>query len=160
MKKNRVNEILVNQAKRRNTVLAFSWVILIVFVISLSFFLTYIERNKESYVTYDEDSIIDYKVLLKENDFFDDSYLGSNSQYIASLIDYINASFEYNLALNEKDVDFKYSYRIEADVNVTHKDVSQPLYNKTVELLKEKEINILHIFNQKINWRKRTPLNR
>ena len=139
MKKNRVNEILINQTKRRNTVLAFSCAIFIISIISLAFFLIYIERNKDYYVTYNEKSNIDYKVHLKENDFFDENYLGTNKQYIASLIDYITANFEYDLSLNEMDVNYKYSYRIEADVSVKHNETGYLLYNTTKELLSEEE---------------------
>ena len=139
MKKNQVNAILVNQTKRRNTVLAFVWMIAIIFILSLSFFLMYFERSKEYYVSYNENSNIDYKVLLRDNDFFDNSYLESNKQYIASLIDYITANFEYNLSLEEKDIEYKYSYRIEATVDVKEKGTTTSLYNKTEELLATKE---------------------
>lgn len=139
MKKNRVNEILVNQTKRRNTVLAFVCAIFIIFVISLSFFLMYAHRNEDYYVTYDETSNIDYKVHLKENEFFTDNYLGTDKQYIASLIDKITADFKYNLSLEEKEIEYKYSYRIEANVDVKHKGTNNSLYNTTQDLLYETE---------------------
>ena len=139
MKKNQVNAILTNQTKRRNTVFIFICAIILTILIAISFFFIYAERNKKYYVTYDEKSNIDYEVYLKENDFFDDNYLDKDKQYIASLIDYIGANFEYNLSLEEKDVDYKYSYRIEANVDVKSKSTSNSLYNKTETLLDEKE---------------------
>lgn len=139
MKKNRVNEILINQTKRRNTVLSYICAIFVIFVIALTFFLIYIERNKNYYVTYDEKSNIDYKVYLKENEFFNSSYLGIEKQYIASLIDYITADFEYKLSLEEKDVDYKYSYRIEANVDVKNIGTDNSLYNTTEVLLSQEE---------------------
>ena len=109
MKKNQVNVILTNQTKRRNTVFMFICIIIIVFIIAFSFFLLYFSRSKKQYVTYDETSKIDYKVFLEDNDFFANGYLGTNNNYIASLIKYINADFNYKLSLNEKNVDYKYS---------------------------------------------------
>ena len=135
MKKNQVNAILVNQTKRRNTVYAFISLICVIFILSLAFFSIYLERSKEQYVNYDESSNIDYKVWLKENDFFDNSYLESNRQYIASLIDSITANFNYKLSLEEMNVEYKYSYRIEASVDVKDRGTSTSLYNKTEELL-------------------------
>lgn len=141
MKKKHVNEILINQAKRRNTVLSYLRFIIIIFIIALSFFLIYIERNKNYYVTYSENSNIDYKVHLKDNEFFEKDYLGTNKQYIASLIEDINATFEYNLSLDENEVDYKYVYRIEADVNVKQKDTNNSLFNKTETILEQKELS-------------------
>ena len=139
MKKNQINAILINQTKRRNNVLAFVCIIVLISILSLSFFLIYANRNKDYYVNYDEDSNIDYKVYLKDNEFFNNNYLGTNKQYIASLIDYIDANFNYNLSLKEKDVSYKYSYKIDAVVDVRQKGTSYSLYNDVIELLKETE---------------------
>ncbi len=139
MKKNQVNAILVNQTKRRNIVLAFTCAIVVVFIVSLSFFLLYFDHGKKQYVTYDETSKIDYKVFLKDNEFFDNDYLGTDKQYIASLIKYINADFNYKLSLKEKDVEYKYSYRIEANVSVKEKGTNNPLYNLDQILVNESE---------------------
>lgn len=139
MKKNQVNEILVNQTKRRNTVLAFVFIIVILFIITLSFFSIYFDRNKKQYVSYDETSKINYKVFLKDNEFFEEDYLLEGKQYIASLIDYIKANFNYKLSLEDKDVEYKYNYRIEADVLVKEKGTNNPLYTTNKVLLNEIE---------------------
>ena len=140
MKKNQVKEILVNQTKRRNTVLALAFIIVIVFIITLSFFTIYLDRNKKQYVSYNESSEIDYKVFLKNNEFFKEEYLPEGNQYIASLIDYIKADFNYKLSLEEKMVEYKYSYRIEADVLVKEKGTNNPLYTTNKVLLSERKM--------------------
>jgi len=139
MKRNQVNAILVNQTRRRNTVFAFICTIIVVFMMSLSFFIIYTQRDKENYVKYDESSNIDYNVYLKDNSYFSEDYLGANNQYIASLIDYINADFNYKLSLEEKYVEYKYSYRVEAEVNVKDSNTDYSLYNTKEELINEKE---------------------
>lgn len=139
MKKNQVNAMLLNQTKRRNTVFAFICLIIIVSSIILSSFLIYFERNKKQYVSYDEHSNIDYKVYLKNNEFFQEKYLDANRQYIASLIDYINATFDYKISLEEKNVEYKYSYRIAANILVKEKGTDNPLFTENKILLSEKE---------------------
>lgn len=141
MKRNQVKAILTNQTKRRNTVLMFICTIVIVSIAAFSFFLTYFNQSKKQYVTYDETSKIDYKVFLEDNDFFDNNYLGTDNNYIASLIKYINTDFSYKLSLKEKNVEYKYSYRIEANVSVKEKGTSNPLYNTDQILVGEKEYN-------------------
>jgi len=139
MKKNQVNSILINQTRRRNTVFAFICVIIVVFVLALSFFMIYAQRNKAQYVSYDETSNINYKVLYNENEFFDENYLSADREYIASLINSINADFNYKISLEDKDVEYKYTYRIEANVTVKDKDSKNLFYDKTEVLLKEQE---------------------
>lgn len=139
MRKNQINAILEEQTKRKNTIISFICVIAVVSILSFSLFVIFSKTNDNNYVTYDEKSNIDYNVYLKENEFFENNYLGSNKQYIASLIDYIKADFEYNLSFDSDDVEYKYEYRIEANVNVYDKDTNNVLFNKKEELLKQEE---------------------
>lgn len=139
MKKNEINAILVNQTKRRNTVLTLICTIFVVALISLSFCLIYVSKNKKQYISYDETSKIDYKVYLNNNEYFKESYLEENNKYIAGLIDYISANFNYNLSLEANNVEYKYAYRIEADVLVKEKDSDNPLYTETKVLLEEQQ---------------------
>ena len=154
MKKNQVNAILYNQAKRRNTVFALISIIIIVSVITLSFFMIFFERSKKQYVSYDETSNIDYKIFLNDNEFFDSNYLDKNNRYIASLINYINASFNYKLSLNKEDIEYKYFYRIDADIKIVEKGTDNPLYNKT-SILKTSDEKIGYsneiIINENVN---------
>lgn len=154
MKRNQVNAILTNQTKRRNTVFGLICIIIIAFIIAVSFFFIYFERSKEQYVSYNESSNIDYKVFLEENEFFENDYLGVEKQYIASLIKDIDANFSYKLSLEEKEIEYKYSYRIETVVDVKEKNSNNSLYNKTKTLVEEKEtttaLNEVKI-NEKVN---------
>lgn len=137
MKRNEVNAIFNDQTNRRRKILCFCVAVVILFVIALILFVGYVKERKGYLVHYTENSNVDYKVYLKENDFFNDSYLDSNNRYIASLIDYINANFKYQISLNEKNVYFDYTYRIEAEVVVKESTGSKPLFNKKYEILSE-----------------------
>ena len=44
---------------------------------------------------YEEKSNLDYKVYLKENQFYDTPYLPKDKKYISALINYIDSSFSY-----------------------------------------------------------------
>jgi len=139
MKKTQVNAILVNQARRRTVVLMFIISILITFSISLSLFFMFSEKNKNYYIEYDEKSNIDYKVYLKENDFFENDFLGNDKEYVASLIDYIDANFNYKLSLDEGNVKYKYSYRVEANVSVKRKSGGNYIYDNKETLVDKVE---------------------
>jgi hypothetical protein len=106
----------------------------IVFIIlSLTVTITFFAKStKEDKVTKDivyiENSNLDYKVYLKDNEFFEKIYLDEDNQYIASLIDFIEAKFKYELEASEKGLDYKYQYKIVAEVNVEDKTNHKSLY--------------------------------
>ena len=137
MKKNRVDEILIDQTMRRRKIVAYICVIAVISIVFLTLLMFYISSTKDYYVSYDETSDIDYKVYLKDNDFYEKNYLEKNNQYIASLIDYIDADFNYKLSMDDKNVDYTYSYKIDAIVNVKEKNTNNSLYYTTQNLLEE-----------------------
>lgn len=71
-------------------------------------------------LSYNESSNVDYNVYLKENDYFTQKYLPKNQQYIASLIDYVDANFTYDLSLS-KHVDATYKYKIIATLSAQYR---------------------------------------
>ena len=63
----------------------------------------------EQNITYQENSSLDYKVYLKDNDFYDNEYLDKNMVYVASLIDKIDVDFDYIFRIDKKsNIDFEY----------------------------------------------------
>lgn len=139
MKRNQVDKILINQTKRRNTVFSFACVIILFVLAAITSFAIYNKENKDLYVKFNENSDVDYEVYIKENEFFEGNHLEQNNQYIANLIDYINANFKYEMELEEDNVEYLYAYRIEANVDVKEKNTHNSLYNKTETILAEKE---------------------
>lgn len=93
---------------------------------------------EELKIKYNEKSNINYKVYLKENDFFEEEYLEMNQTYIASLIDHIDIDFNYNLKLNDK-VDGNYSYYIKGIISADKSNDSSGNYWKKEYILSEKK---------------------
>lgn len=140
MRKSHIDSILVEQALRRRFIISLLCFIALTSIFVFSLFFTYFKNKEENYVTYDEKSDISYKVYLKENEFFESNYLESNNQYIANLINNITANFQYEL-LFDKDVgiEYQYSYKVDANVNVYDKDTNNVLFSKTENLLPSRE---------------------
>ena len=111
------------------------WMIGITFVIGMIALIVYISKDRNQYITYDEKSDVDYKVHLKENDFYTEEYLGKNNGYVATLIDKIETNFQYDMAFSEK-ISYQYSYKIVADVEVTDERVNASIYHYTEDLRK------------------------
>lgn len=138
MKKKVVNEIFVDEVKRKRSIILFSFFIILIFVLSVFSIYKYIRSNITNNITYKENSNINYKVYLKENKFFDKEYAEEKKQYIASLIDYIKADFNYNINIDKDNVDFEYVYGIKAEVIVKEKNNDNSLYNFNETLVEDK----------------------
>ena len=70
--------------------------IVIFIMLSMIFLKNALATKKYTSLYYNEKSNLDYKVYLKENPYFDEPYLGKGNQYIATLIDYVDVTFNYN----------------------------------------------------------------
>jgi len=125
--------------KRKSVIIRYIFFIVLIFIVTTMLILEITKESKTKDIVYTEDSSLDYKVYLKENDFFGERYLGKDNQYIASLIDYIEADFKYELEASEQNIDYKYTYKIVAEVNVEDNKNHNSLYSFKDELIEGKE---------------------
>jgi len=116
----------------------YTWIVgmIIILIISGAFLTMYLNRDEVYYVHYDDKSDLDYQVALKENDYYDKTYIDKNNQYIASLIDFINAYFKYDLNVKE-DIEYNYKYKIVANVNVIDDATHKSIYTFSEDILEE-----------------------
>lgn len=109
--------------------------------------------------TYNEKSNLDYKVYLKENNYFKEEYLEKNNQYIASLIDYIDIDFDYNLS-SSKPIDVNYTYKIVASISAQYKvdtNSTKEVWENEYVLVEPKVLNVKDKSN--INIKENVKLN-
>ena len=86
MIKKQVDIILEHQLKRRKKKIKLISISILLIIIGMSLILTFRYLSQNYYLNYTEQANIDYKVYLKNNDFYDVDYLGPNNNVIASLI--------------------------------------------------------------------------
>lgn len=92
-------------------------------------------------IQYNETSNLDYRVYLKENNFYDTDYLGKNKVYIANLIDNIEINFRYNYNIVEPaNVDF--TYNVVAKLTIADGSGKNNYYEKEYVLLANKTASI------------------
>lgn len=92
-------------------------------------------------INYNETSNLDYKVFLKENNFYDTEYLGKNKVYIANLIDNIEINFRYNYNIAEPaNVDF--NYNVVAKLTIDDGTSKNNYFEKEYVLLSNKRANL------------------
>lgn len=75
----------------------------------------------EGATEYNVTGDVDYKVYLKENDYYEEKFLGQGMQYIASLINVVRADFHYELDAND-EIQSSYEYKIVATTKALERD--------------------------------------
>lgn len=119
-----------NRVILRAGICAVSFIMMLVFIIfSLKF-------NVDTNLRYYQTSNLDYRVNLKNNEFYTEQSLGQNMQYIASLIDTVDLNFLYNFRVSEQ-LNYSYSYNITAEVQIKDSQSGNIIFSKK-DKLKEK----------------------
>ena len=109
--------------------------IAIVAAIALGSFLIYDRMNRTYYIEYTECSNIDYKVQYRENEFFEEEWIGRDQEYISSLVNDIVADFTYQLNMDTVGVGFEYKYKIDATLLIADKNSGKPYRTITENLI-------------------------
>ena len=139
MQKKFIQEMFMDDDERKKQIIFYSAIIILLSLVCIFFTFYTLKINKARYVSYQEDSDVHYKVYLKDNDFFEDDYLEENQQYIASVIDTIDADYHYHIGIGDRDVHYYYQYKINAYVDVLEKNSGNSLFHYEDELLPLKE---------------------
>lgn len=114
-------------------------------ILSLSFFKLsiYTDNGKlTNAVDYSENGNIDYKIYLKDNNYYNTTYLEKGMQYVAGLIKTVNVRFDYQIH-STKNIDIDANYSVIADLQITERnDSSKLLFSKKDKLIDNKKIKV------------------
>ena len=87
------------------------------------------------YIGYRESGSIDYNVFLKDNEFYDEDFLGKDQSYVASIIDRIIADFSYEIDMDTDDVNYRYSYTVKSRLEIMDDSSDVAIFNPEYELV-------------------------
>lgn len=137
--KEKANKIkIVNKIQKKKNTIYISYnlriilcAISFIMCIGLSFlFLSKTLQVEEAkVVTYQEMGSLDYKVYLKDNDFYETPYLEKNMVYIASLIDNIYVDLNYRFIIDNVS-DMSFSYDVVGNLVISSDQGKNKLYEK------------------------------
>ena len=126
---------------------------LFVIVFAIAIFLLYggLSNDRKMILKYTENNNINYKVYLKDNDFFDTPYIDQGKTYITSLIDYIHIDFNYNINFDNKvKSDLKYHIVATIESNKSDNEVGN-YWTKNYNVTDIKEKNFKDVNNYSIS---------
>jgi len=128
--------------RRNKKITIFTILIILMLPFSLVLLATGIKKTSMDIVGYREQSSINYKVCLKENEFYEEKCQEQGMGYIASAIEYIDINLDYSFFLTNK-LNHNYEYYIDGIVTVVDKnDSANVLFTKKVELTSLKKLNL------------------
>ena len=125
------------QIKRKKLI----WIqMVVVGILTLATIITstlFISNNKNAYVGYTEEGKVIYRAYLADNDFYEEEYLNGSHAYVASLINKMTADFSYDVKMEIDNVNFQYTYKIDAQLIVKDKASKTKIYDSFYEVLYE-----------------------
>ena len=137
IKNSNLYQSFTKRKKRSRAIMLILLLISLFLIILSSVFLKSSMNFKDNFINYNEKGDINYKVYLKDNDYYDEPFLDKGMQYIASLINTINVDFKYEINSSD-ELSYKYKYKITGDLVITEKNnPSKVLYKNTEILLEE-----------------------
>jgi len=139
--------VRINKIRKRRFIIT----LIMLFILGVTFFSLGFKDTKDIRYSYKENNSVDYKVYLKDNNFFESSYLEKNKTYITSLIDYITADYTYNVTFNNKvsgDLNYKVVAEIKADK--ANNDVGN-YWTKTYDLTSYETDSVTSVSSHVIN---------
>jgi len=150
-----------NKEQNRNKkYISYNTRILITFMLSFVFLfcslfliLSSFDVIKLEEITYKEKSPIDYKIYLKENDFFTDEYISKNDTrktYIANLIKNITLDFDYQFEI-DKPTNMEISYKVIGKLVISNPKDNSVYYEEPFTLVEEKKDTIIDSSSYSIN---------
>ncbi len=95
--------------------------------------------QKEYVVHYTDRSNLDYNVYLKPNEFYKTPSLPKGKNYISTLIDYIDADFNY-IFNSTNNIDLEYTYYVTANVLVNNSK-GKNIFQQEETLINKKSFN-------------------
>ena len=140
-------EKLKRLAYKKNRKKRIIWQLAVISVLLLAILVSvfmYYKLNQTYYIEYTEDADVNYRVYLKENNFYQEEYLDGGQEYVASLIDSVNANLRYELNTDVDGVEYEYSYGINAHLVIVGKNNGVTVLNRAYPIKEAVTVNDAH----------------
>ena len=118
-------------------------IVLFISFIILSFlcFKKSIIIQKEQNVFYEEVGTPNYKIYLKDNNYYKQDYLDKDMSYISNLIYYVSINYDYKF-ISDTELNGEYYYKIVADLEIRNQQNNSLFYVERYDLNEEKKFPI------------------
>ena len=124
--------------KRRKWIIISFCAAIVLTLISVALLALFFKLRGSTSVSYKESGNAYYTVSLKENEFYSDDDVGKRDAYVAALIDKINVEFVYDLDVNARKAQGRYSYSVDAYLEIKDNKTGSVMLKEKHELVSTK----------------------
>lgn len=124
-------------------------ILLSIFTLILSIGTIYYALNntEKETISYSQYGNVNYKVCLKNNNFYTQNCLDKNMSYVSTLIKTVALTFDYDLSTS-KDLDIKTEYEVDAKLVISNTDNTSKYYEQKYILKPKTSEGIAKINNE------------
>ena len=131
----------LNYKKNRKKWIIIQSVILLVVTVALAVCMSvYYALNKTYYIGYTENGYADYTVNYKKSEEYGEQ-IAPGQSYISSLVESVLIDFQYGIKMDTADVNYDYSYRVDAVLEIFDDNNKLPVYNPVFSLVPVKKFS-------------------
>lgn len=143
-------EELLKEYRKTSIIIGFV-IIALIFVVALIFMKIYLSESQTKVLQYKDNSELTYKVLLKENEFYNEEYVEEENQYVSDLIKNIEADFKYEFELDD-NLPYNYDCEITATANVSDAKTGKTIYEMREPIVQKEGANRIEklLINEKV----------
>lgn len=120
---------------------------IITLVLSIGTIYYALNNTEKEAVSYSQYGNVDYKVCLKNNNFYTQNCLDKNMSYVSTLIKNVALTFDYDLSTS-KDLDIKTEYEVDAKLVISNTDDTSKYYEQKYILKPKTSEGISKINNE------------
>lgn len=120
---------------------------IITLVLSIGTIYYALNNTEKEAVSYSQYGNVDYKVCLKNNNFYTQNCLDKNMSYVSTLIKNVALTFDYDLSTS-KDLDIKTEYEVDAKLVISNTDNTSKYYEQKYILKPKTSEGISKINNE------------
>ena len=120
---------------------------IITLVLSIGTIYYALNNTEKEAVSYSQYGNVDYKVCLKNNNFYTQNCLDKNMSYVSTLIKNVALTFNYDLSTS-KDLDIKTEYEVDAKLVISNTDNTSKYYEQKYILKPKTSEGISKINNE------------
>lgn len=101
-------------------------------------------------INYKDKGVVDYRVFLKENEFYTEKFLPKGKSYVTSLIDNVDVNYNYIFNIDEVST-VHFDYKVVADLIIENNTNKKELLHKDYTIMDSKKTELKNSSELAIN---------
>ena len=117
----------------KSRVMVYCVFLAIALIVSIFLCFNIVSKEVMTPINYSDKGSLDYRVYLKENEFYTEKFLPKGQSYVTSLIDYIDINYNYLFNIDDL-ANVKFDYKVTGELIIENNSNKKELLNKSYDI--------------------------